>query len=294
MKLLLIAILLTSVTIARAQDTVVSYMDKNWKKTKQENASYYRKLVKVRNSENEKRFLVLDYYLTDTLQMSGYYKDRKLTIKDGDFVYYYENGQKSMVKTYVNGKTEGFVYHYYENGTLSSSVNTVHGLNEGQERNYFEHGQLLSEVIYLNDKMNGVCKWYYENGQPSSIEVYEADSLISFELFLETGEKDTLTPSPFMPAEFPGGMEKLKRYLSVNIIYPDYALKHNIEGKVYIRFVVDKTGLIENITVLKSPQKLLDEEAVRVVKKMPDWKPCKYHNRAIPSVYHLPITFKLQ
>lgn len=294
MKALLITCLLGCISVARAQDTVVSYLDKNWKKTQKEDAVYYRKQVKIRNEKQEKRYLILDYYLSDTLQMSGYYKDRKLSVKDGAFVYYYENGQKSEEKTFVDGKTEGFVYHYYENGTLSHSVNTIHNLYEGTELRYFENGQLSSEVYYLNDKYEGLCKWYYENGLPSSVETYKADSLISYELYLETGEKDTLTSTPNVDAEFPGGLTNLKRYLASNIIYPEYALKHNIEGKVYLQFVVGKNGDIANVTIKKSAHILLDQEAVRVVEKMPKWRPAKYHNRTISTVYNLPVTFRLR
>lgn len=293
MKSFLITCLLACISIARAQDTVVSYLDKAWKKTKKENAVYYRKQVKIRNEHQEKRFLVLDYYMTDTLQMSGYYKDRKLTVKDGAFVYYYENGQKSEEKTFVNGTVEGNIFHYYESGVLSQTVRSVNGHYEGKGLSYFENGQLSSEVFYHNNKFDGICKWYYENGQPSSIETYEADSLISFELFLENGEADTQTKIPNAEAEFPGGLTNLKRYLANNIIYPEYALEHNIEGKVFIQFIISKTGEVSNVTVKKSAHILLDQEAVRVLENLPKWKPAKFHNRVVPAIYNLPVTFRL-
>lgn len=97
-----------------------------------------------------------------------------------------------------------------------------------------------------------------------------------------------------MPS-FPGGMEQLMRFLSKNMKYPAQAQRNNIEGSVYVQFVVDAQGNISEVKVLKGIEGGygLDEEAVRVVSKMPAWTPGKQAGRAVPVRYTLPIKFKL-
>ena len=82
-------------------------------------------------------------------------------------------------------------------------------------------------------------------------------------------------------------------YLSKNIIYPQAAIDSNIKGRVNIKFVVDTLGNITDVVALKTLHPLLDTEAIRVVKTMPNWRPGKIKGRAVKVYYTLPITFRL-
>ena len=95
-------------------------------------------------------------------------------------------------------------------------------------------------------------------------------------------------------AEFPGGMAALMKWLSNNIRYPEAAQQNDIQGKVIVKFVVEKAGSIGAATILKGVDKDLDREALRVVKKMPKWQPGKNNGVAVRSYFNLPVTFKLQ
>lgn len=95
-------------------------------------------------------------------------------------------------------------------------------------------------------------------------------------------------------AEFPGGMAALMKWLSNNIRYPEAAQQNDIQGKVIVKFVVEKDGSIGAATILKGVDKDLDREALRVVKKMPKWQPGKNNGVAVRSYFNLPVTFKLQ
>ena len=92
---------------------------------------------------------------------------------------------------------------------------------------------------------------------------------------------------------FPGGDVALLKYISNNMQYPENARDNNIEGKVIIRFCVTPDGTINQITVLKSVDSELDAEAVRVVKKLPTFKPGKKAGLPVPVWYMVPITFKM-
>ncbi|WP_162910838.1 TonB family protein [Hymenobacter oligotrophus] len=92
---------------------------------------------------------------------------------------------------------------------------------------------------------------------------------------------------------FRGGMDAMWEYLGQNLRYPEEALRQRIEGKVFVNFVVSETGTLENVTVVKGPHPLLNDEAVRVIKLMPAWEPGRQVGRAVPVSYNLPITFRL-
>ena len=96
------------------------------------------------------------------------------------------------------------------------------------------------------------------------VEIYEEEE--------EVVEEEIFTIVEQMP-EFPGGTEKLFKYLGKNIEYPPMAKDAGIKGKVYVTFVVDKDGSITDVKVLRGIGGGCDEEAVRVVKSMPKWKP---------------------
>ncbi|MBQ6078995.1 MAG: M56 family metallopeptidase [Muribaculaceae bacterium] len=94
--------------------------------------------------------------------------------------------------------------------------------------------------------------------------------------------------------EFPGGEMEMMKYLSQNIKYPENAAKNDIQGRVVLRFVVEKTGEIGEIKVLRSVDEELDAEAVRVVRSMPNFTPGRKNGKAVAVWYALPISFKLQ
>lgn len=95
-------------------------------------------------------------------------------------------------------------------------------------------------------------------------------------------------------AEFPGGMGALMKWLSNNIRYPEAAQQNDIQGKVTVRFVVEKDGSIGAVNILKGVDKDLDREAIRVVKKMPKWQPGKNNGVPVRSYFNLPVQFRLQ
>ena len=84
------------------------------------------------------------------------------------------------------------------------------------------------------------------------------------------------------------------KWLSSNLRYPELAQQNNVQGKVIVKFTVEKDGSITNPTVVRGVDKDLDREAIRVVKKMPRWTPGKNNGAAVRSYFTLPVTFKLQ
>ncbi len=96
------------------------------------------------------------------------------------------------------------------------------------------------------------------------------------------------------PAQFPGGDEALLKFIRKKIKYPKQAIKNKISGTVYVQFIVEKDGSISDVTVIRGIGGGCDEEAVRVITKMPNWIPAKQKGIPVRSFYVIPITFERQ
>ena len=94
--------------------------------------------------------------------------------------------------------------------------------------------------------------------------------------------------------QFPGGDAELMKFLSKNIKYPTMAMENNIQGRVVVQFVVTKTGAIGEVKVIRSVDRDLDREAIRVCKSLPNFIPGKMNGQAVNVWYTLPVNFKLQ
>ena len=93
--------------------------------------------------------------------------------------------------------------------------------------------------------------------------------------------------------EFPGGDLGLMKYIQKNVKYPPIAKEYNITGKVYVQFIVDKSGIVTNVKVVRGVDKNLDAEAVRVVKSLPKYKPGKQRGKPVRVMFTIPINFTL-
>lgn len=102
------------------------------------------------------------------------------------------------------------------------------------------------------------------------------------------------TQFPSVQPEFIGGQDAMYKFLGENINYPAIARDNGIEGKVYLQFIVNTDGTISDVKLLRAQNELLVKEAIRVVKKMPKWKPGRQGGRKVRVIYTLPIQFALK
>jgi protein TonB len=141
---------------------------------------------------------------------------------------------------------------------------------------------------------------------PEVIEIVEDEVEIEDELEIEDTESDEdemieieeeSDDEFFMVVEnmpeFPGGDLGLMKYIQKNVKYPPIAKEYNITGKVYISFIVDKSGSVTNVKIARGVDKNLDAEAMRVVKSLPKYKPGKQRGKAVRVMFTIPINFTL-
>ena len=107
-------------------------------------------------------------------------------------------------------------------------------------------------------------------------------------------QSETIYKSVEQMPMFPGGEIELIKYLSQNIQYPPEAAKNNVQGRVILQFVVDKTGQVGEVKVVRSVSEELDAEAVRVVKTLPKFEPGRQDGQPVSVWYTLPVSFNIR
>lgn len=121
---------------------------------------------------------------------------------------------------------------------------------------------------------------------------FKLELLLSYEIF----NNDTfyLNGLNLIKPSFPQGEDGLFKYLGTNIKYPENAKRSGKQGTVYVSFIINETGRVNDIKILKSPAESLSDEAHRVISNMPFWIPGSYNERNVKVQYYLPIRFTLK
>ena len=91
--------------------------------------------------------------------------------------------------------------------------------------------------------------------------------------------------------EFPGGLEALHKFIEDNLQYPQIAAENCIGGRVYVQFEVDTDGTVQNPKILRDIGGGCGEEALRIVRLMPKWKPGRFYGKVVKTTFNLPIFF---
>ena len=127
---------------------------------------------------------------------------------------------------------------------------------------------------------------FVADGVRFKVETYEAAS--------ERNDSDVIFVVVETMPEFPGGAQAMMRFITENIIYPVEAAQMGIQGRAICQFVVEKDGSISNVVVIRSSgDRDLDNEAIRVVQSMPQWKPGKQRGVPVRVKYTIPVSFRL-
>ncbi|MDX9883907.1 MAG: energy transducer TonB [Prolixibacteraceae bacterium] len=125
----------------------------------------------------------------------------------------------------------------------------------------------------------------------------ENDEAVDIRFYVpHTTEKEEDVPVWFadeMP-EFPGGMPSLLKFIASSLRYPVVAQENGIQGKVFVTFVINKTGEVTGVRILRGIDPALDAEALRVVKNLPRWKPGRQSGKPVSVNYNVPIHFILK
>ena len=189
-----------------------------------------------------------------------------------------------------------------EEGTKAAAT-TVAEMAEKGEHFYKYFYATRPFVYYIMEKSTGSIYFmgiycFDDTGEPVTIKEPLEEREIEFGRYDPVVEKPKRNENEIFKSveqmpQFPGGDAALMKYIDSHIQYPPEATKNNIQGRVILQFVVDKTGEIGEVKVVRSVDKDLDEEAVRIVKTLPKFIPGRQNGQAVAVWYTLPVAFKL-
>jgi TonB family protein len=253
---------------------------------------------------------VYDYYKSGKLKMAGTLKDKYRYVKTGNFVSYYENGNKESIVHYVDNMPIGKFYSWYEKGAkeivgefLKPRTNPnkpflridqywsrigiqrvvdgnghfqdedITSFSEGEMRNGFKNNEWSGNDF--GDKTTFTEK-YKEGELVSGISIDSVQASHSY--------KELFTP----PKPLKGDKHFVK-YIYDNIVVPFEEDHNHPKGKMIIEFVVDRNGWINHVKVLQGVGYGLDEEAVRIMRNYDQWKPAEKRGIKFDTVFTIPI-----
>lgn len=313
MKLKVVFLLLLPVlSFAQKKDTVFKYLDVNLEPTNQKNAVYFG--VAVRNQDG---WLLYALYPDTTPVIKAWFKDKDLQIKNGPYTLYYpkniiaqhgyfvknkmngvwqnwhSNGEKKDSGMIINNQLVGPWKEWYANGTLMYDcvygdnpnylLTQLHGpyfgYKNGNFTSWYEDGTIESTGIYKYDVMDGEWKFFHSNGMQSTVEFYKGGKLASLQCFDTTGKQTGDFCSISKPAMLKG-FGDYKQFIFQNLLWPEDAIKNNIEGTVNVHFTITKSGILENL-VIEGVHDVLNKAVKELFESMKDWYPAISHNRAI-------------
>ncbi|MFD0766235.1 TonB family protein [Mucilaginibacter lutimaris] len=265
-------------------------------------------------------FNVTEYYKNGNIKLIG--KSNKIDPPnyEGQRVTYYGSGLRQNLSTFSKGDKVSNSYEYFPNGKLyriikypdipvEKSLETAYEIiasfdslgvehvkeGEGDYKGYSDDFKYVEETGKVhNGKRDGIWTGEKKNIHSTFTETYNNGELISGVSVNDKNETFNYKGNRGTPPAFKGGYQAFGQYLGNNIVYPTYARKNMIQGRVILTFVVEKDGKLSDIKVVKSVDPVLDTEAVRVLEKSPKWLPGIIMGQPVRVQYSVPVNFALQ
>jgi antitoxin component YwqK of YwqJK toxin-antitoxin module len=315
MKKLSCLILLLLSTLNYAQTDInlgendkLIYLDSTWNKTSKKKQKYYR-IVKDYYLEKD-LYLIKDFYNTGVLQMEGMSKAKDDVLEEGEFIYYYENGNKKATTNYIKSLPNGKTSEWYENANKKLEGEYIQNeeiiipqlkINQfwdtnGAQKVMDGNGFFESNTKFSSEKgeiKNGFKEGFWE-GKENKIsykETYENGKLISGVSINESLKSHTYNELQVNPIP-EKGMQDFYNYIGTNFYYTQESIKNNILGKILIKFEVDKKGKIIKTKIIKGLGYGLDEVAIRLLLRYGDWKPGKQRGVETSCSFILPLSLQ--
>lgn len=171
----------------------------------------------------------------------------------------------------------------------------VHPNKPGRYRYFYEITIRRKPVLMMAEFRLTDNEEEWRTAEKTSLPPYISDAGKggSPQLITEPMEEPVYKVVEVMP-EFPGGMKALMDFIQKNIRYPEEARKNGIQGRVAVSVVIDENGRVTDPVIMRSRYPALDEEALRIVGLMPQWKPGMQQGKAVKVEFTFPVTFKLE
>ena len=234
-----------------------------------------------------------------------YYEDTEELVT----TYSYKNILSESISNYLDSRGSLAIFLIHTKGTKVAENSLISLLNEEFSNRYISERNRRICIMRDNEVDTYVQKNKFNPvppPPPEVIEIVEDEVEIEDEIEIEDTESDEdemikieeeSDDEFFMVVEnmpeFPGGDLGLMKYIQKNVKYPPISKQYNITGKVYVSFIVEKSGYVSNVKIVRGVDKNLDAEAVRVVNSLPKYKPGKQRGKPARVMFTIPINFTL-
>ena len=302
--LLLIPVLLFS---QNASDKII-YRDSIGKDASKENHVFYT-IIKDYYTDKD-LYQIKNYYKSGVLKMEGNSKTKDGYSREGEYVYYYENGKKKRTENYIKSRLNGSFSEWYESGNPRSKgeyiesekgfssemkiydfwdVDNKHKVKNGNGT-YEENGEPFSSKGNLkNGFKDGEWKGINKNTGYHYDDLYKEGKFISGKSVNSEGKDrqyNSLESKP-LPQK---GITDFYQFIGNNFVKTKEATINKVSGKVVVQFVIERDGKIVEPKILKSLGYGLDEEAKRVILLYENWIPGQQRGVPVRVLYTIPIS----
>lgn len=314
--ILIIAIVFRLSANAQKADTVVYYMKSitgiDRPVAVKDSADFYRMLTPSTDDPKEMNlYKVEDYYKDMKPKMiCKTHSNRPILQLEGSSIEFFPNGHRKAIRNYINGKLSGDVTEYFPNGQVY--ISGVYGeynaimINESRDStgrilvkndsgHYVKYDAEFKDVIEEGNIVNGTYDGEVHGRLNDSVNyvcTYNKGLLKEGTSYSKSGKKYQFSKTEIEP-QFKGGIDAFFRFLINNIQYPKVAKDNNVQGKVFITFVVEKDGSLTDIKVARGIGSGCDDEAIRVLRLSPKWIPGLQYGVPVRVQYTMPLSFTL-
>ncbi|KAA9338412.1 TonB family protein [Hymenobacter busanensis] len=288
MKVLLVALFVCSALGGAAQSLPAVYLNERNEETVPDSASHYR----IVDQRPEAGLLPMrEYAMNGTLMLRGFLTSQETPVRNGLFTWYHPNGAKASQVHFHDDEVTGLYVAWYDDGKVRERGEYHNGVRTGRWLSVHRNGQKRSEGQYAGNHALGEWRYYYNTGQPAAVESIEQGQPTALTFYNENGTLFDGLLLRRQPPEFPGGETALLDYLNAHTEYPKDARRKGITGKVYVSYTVDEDGRVSQVRVVRGLSADADNEAIRVVKSLPRFKPGREYNVPTAFTYTVPIYF---
>ncbi|WP_299157394.1 hypothetical protein [uncultured Tenacibaculum sp.] len=261
-RIVLSLVICNSLNLFSQKDSIVNYLDWKGKVVKKKNkASFIETVVK-----KDSLWLITRYYRNGKMYKKGYYKDEKKKNPIGSFLEYYRNGKLKASYSY----------------NLKSKLN-------GIQKVWFYTGAINHIGFFKNGVEIGIWKYYHTNGKSACRRYFSAEgNLIKTKIYNLEGKEIKEALIEYRKPKFKGG--------GLDNFFKRIKELHNrigfqINGEIYINFVVDENGKITNVNTNDNISLDLKRRLKSYFENIEGWEPAISMNRKIPYNFSIPFTF---
>lgn len=292
-------------TIDFSDNDRIIYLDSTQLETQSKDFKYFR-IIKDYKLD-KKSYVILEYYKSGIMKMVGKSKTKDAVLKEGEFIFYYDNGNKKSITSYSKGRVTGKDFEWYENGNKKLDGDYIEGNKKLETKlkiNQFWNSKNIQTVIDGNGNYEEIKEGYFasgkiKNGFKDSIwvgedkkikftytENYTNGELISGVSIDSNNTEHKYTESEIRPIP-KKGMDDFNRHVARTFKCPKV---EGLRGKIYVTFVVETDGSISDVKVLRDIGYGSGAEAIRAVSSYKGWIPGELRGIKVRCKFSLPIT----